>query len=106
VTQGDKVLAITTETSFDKGTAAKGFITEAAEADYMVQAVNEQGGLSKAAKASVSTGISELKTPTAAIASVEVFTLDGKRINTLQKGINIIRQKMADGSVKTLKVIK
>lgn len=106
VTQGDKVLAITTETSFDKGTAAKGFITEAAEADYMVQAVNEQGGLSKAAKATVSTGISELKTPTAAIASVEVFTLDGKRINTLQKGINIIRQKMADGSVKTVKVIR
>lgn len=35
-----------------------------------------------------------------------VYNLSGARVNGLQKGINIVKQQMADGSVKVLKVFK
>lgn len=35
-----------------------------------------------------------------------VYNISGARINGLQKGINIVKQQMADGSVKVLKVFK
>jgi len=78
---------------------------------YSIRAANGMGGLSEASDVVVVTNVTGINEHTiadgaTAVASVEVFTLDGKRINTLQKGINIIRQKMADGSVKTVKVIR
>lgn len=39
------------------------------------------------------------------IASTEFYSLDGRRLNTLQRGVNIMKTKTADGSVKTVKVI-
>ncbi|MBQ2950456.1 MAG: Ig-like domain-containing protein [Prevotella sp.] len=83
-----------------------GFTTECefaceANAEYKVFAANEQGGLSKASVPGVTDGISSLPTadgqqPTA------IYTLDGKRVQQLQQGINII--KTANGEVK--KIIK
>jgi hypothetical protein len=35
----------------------------------------------------------------------EIFSVNGVRLNTLGKGINIIRKHYADGTVKTVKVM-
>lgn len=35
----------------------------------------------------------------------EYFTLDGRRVNTLQRGVNIVKMSSTDRSVKTMKVI-
>ena len=35
----------------------------------------------------------------------EVYTVDGRRVNGLQKGLNIVRGKTADGKVVTKKVV-
>ena len=48
------------------------------------------------------TGIEGINTETV---STEYFNLNGVRVAAPQKGINIIKKKMADGSVKTLKVM-
>lgn len=48
------------------------------------------------------TGIEGINTETV---STEYFNLNGVRVASPQKGINIIKKKMADGSVKTLKVM-
>lgn len=89
-----------------KNDEVAGFTTECefayeAGAEYKVFAANEQGGLSKASVPGVTDGISSLPTadgqqPTA------IYTLDGKRVQQLQQGINII--KTANGEVK--KIIK
>ena len=89
-----------------KNNEVAGFTTECefayeAGAEYKVFAANEQGGLSKASVPGVTDGISSLPTadgqqPTA------IYTLDGKRVQQLQQGINII--KTANGEVK--KIIK
>ena len=89
-----------------KNNEVAGFTTECefaceANAEYKVFAANEQGGLSKASVPGVTDGISSLPTadgqqPTA------IYTLDGKRVQQLQQGINII--KTANGEVK--KIIK
>ena len=89
-----------------KDNEVAGFTTECefayeSGAEYKVFAANEQGGLSKASVPGVTDGISSLPTadgqqPTA------IYTLDGKRVQQLQQGINII--KTANGEVK--KIIK
>ncbi|MBR6593380.1 MAG: Ig-like domain-containing protein [Prevotella sp.] len=91
VYKNDEVAGFTTECEFAYEAGAK----------YKVFAANEQGGLSKASVPGVTDGISSLPTadgqqPTA------IYTLDGKRIQQLQQGINII--KTANGEVK--KIIK
>jgi hypothetical protein len=35
----------------------------------------------------------------------EYFTLDGCRVNALQRGVNIVKMPSGDGSVKTVKVV-
>lgn len=91
VYKNDEVAGFTTECEFAYETGA----------EYKVFAANEQGGLSKASVPGVTDGISSLPTadgqqPTA------IYTLDGKRVQQLQQGINII--KTANGEVK--KIIK
>lgn len=48
------------------------------------------------------TGIEGINTETV---STEYFNLNGVRVAAPQKGLNIIKKRMADGSVKTLKVM-
>ena len=59
-----------------------------------MQAVNEFGGLSQYGVPGTSVGIVDVKQPTTADA---IYTLDGKRVATAQRGINLVRQ--ADGTV-------
>jgi len=84
VTKGDEVVGFTTDCSFEAE----------AGADYKVQAVNEFGGLSQYGVPGTSVDIVDVKQPTAADA---IYTLDGKRVATAQRGINLMRQ--ADGTV-------
>ena len=35
----------------------------------------------------------------------EYYTLDGRRVNGLQRGVNIVKTSLSDGSVKTMKVV-
>ena len=89
-----------------KNDEVAGFTTECefayeAGAEYKVFAANEQGGLSKASVPGVTDGISSLPTADSQ-QSTAIYTLDGKRVQQLQHGINII--KTANGEVK--KIIK
>ena len=43
---------------------------------------------------------------TAKVRALQLFDLNGRRIATAQKGIQIVRKMMSDGTVKTQKVIK
>ncbi|MDY5657284.1 MAG: hypothetical protein SPF39_09135, partial [Prevotella sp.] len=52
------------------------------------------------------TGIEGISGSAAEVLRSEVYSLNGMRMNQLQKGLNIIRQYRADGSVKTVKVMK
>ena len=52
------------------------------------------------------TGIEGISGSAAEVLRSEVYSLNGMRVNQLQKGLNIIRQYRADGSVKTVKVLK
>ena len=72
------------------------------EGIYKVQAVNEFGGLSEAATA-ISTSI-ESVVQSSTVVNMEIFTIEGLPAKGLQKGINIIRYTMSDGSVKTDKI--
>ena len=92
VTKNGEVAGFTTTTSFDGYT----------EADvWQVQAVNENGGLSQKASANAATGISETDSSARTI-SHEVYGLDGKRLNGMKRGLNIVRNN--DG--KVIKMVK
>ena len=91
VTKDDEVIGFTTDTHCAKSS----------DGVYMVQAVNEYGGLSAKALVSVTDGISELTTGNTGNAITGIYSVDGKRLTKVASGINIIRY--ADG--KTKKVI-
>ncbi len=91
VYKNDEVAGFTTECEFAYESGA----------EYKVFAANEQGGLSKASVPGVTDGISSLPTADGQ-QSTAIYTLDGKRVQQLQQGINII--KTANGEVK--KIIK
>ena len=51
-------------------------------------------------------GIETLEgTPAAKVRAIELFDLNGRRVMKAQKGLNIVKKVMSDGSVKTEKVI-
>lgn len=60
-----------------------------AGAEYSIQAANEYGGLSLAAKATASTGISNA-TAEDAFTAKTVYSVDGKKQTSMQKGLNIL----------------
>lgn len=76
---------------------------------YTVRAANEMGGLSAQSAAVIysdGTGIQTVGGQVGEVTAVDIYTIDGKRVSTLQPGLNIVRQRYADGSVKTVKVVK
>ena len=79
VTCNGEVVGFTTETSYDY----------VPNAPYYVQAVNENGGLSRKALAGAATRLSSLKE--ANVRQEAIYTLDGKRTTAYVKGINIVR---------------
>jgi len=52
----------------------------------------------------IKTGVNTAKT--AKVRAIEVYDLNGRRIQKAQKGLNIVKRVMSDGSVKTDKVVK
>ena len=95
VAKDGKFFALTTEKSVnlngEKGT-------------FTVRAANQMGGFGATAN-SVSTGIHNIATATAAVIKTAIYAADGTQLSNLQKGINIIVKTLADGSKKTSKVI-
>ena len=89
-----------------KNNEVAGFTTDCefayeAGAEYKVFAANEQGGLSEACIPGISDGIGNISS-SAGNNPTGIYTLDGKRVEQLQKGVNII--KTAEGVVK--KIVK
>ena len=95
VAKDGKCFALTTEKSVnlngEKGT-------------FTVRAANQMGGFG-ATTNSVSTGIRNITSATAAVIKTAIYAADGTQLSNLQKGINIIVKTLADGSKKTSKVI-
>ena len=53
----------------------------------------------------VTSGINGVEASGAETLSTEYYSASGMRLNGPQKGLNIVRQRMSDGTVKTVKVI-
>lgn len=51
------------------------------------------------------TATTDIVSPTASIAKKEYFTIDGRKVDTPQKGVNIVRETDSDGYVKTYKIV-
>ena len=51
------------------------------------------------------TAIKTIAASTAEVVARQYFTIDGCQVSRLQHGLNIIRETMADGSVRTTKVM-
>lgn len=65
------------------------------------------GEESKKYDPAVESGIENVEsTAVATLVADEVYSVNGARLNGLQKGLNIVRKHYSDGSVKTVKVIK
>lgn len=80
VSKDGKVVGFTTATTFDCEE----------NATYTVQAANEYGGLSLAAKAEeVATGIASIANGNTAAQAI--YSLDGKRRQQMLKGLNIVK---------------
>lgn len=72
------------------------------DGSYTVRAANEMGGLSEPSEAaSVTTGIATHRS-TLDAQPTAIYTADGRRLSSLQRGVNIVR--MADG--RTIKIVK
>lgn len=93
VTDGDKVVGFTTETSMS-GASDK----------CAVQAVNEFGGLSVKGYAGAS-GISDIVTEGTEAVAVEYYDLRGVRLDAPVPGINIVKTVCKDGSFKVEKIM-
>lgn len=74
--------------------------------EYLIQAVNEYGGLSKAGKASEGTvGIDGVEAGQA-VTVTGIYSADGVKLNTYRKGVNIVTGKTADGKVVSKTIVK
>ena len=97
VTVNGKAVAFPTATSID-GLTVDDVVT--------VQSVNEYGALSEMSQPvtiTSATGIETISQQSDTTATVEaVYTIDGKRLQQLQHGLNIVR--MSDGSIRKIMV--
>ncbi len=92
VCKDGNVIAFTTEATY----------TATEDGSYSVRAANEMGGLSEASEAvtiGAATGIQNVNQQTNSTI-VGVYTLDGKRLNKPQHGLNIVR--MSDGTTQKI----
>lgn len=69
-----------------------------------VQSVSAYGVLSELAASGTPTGISSL-TSGAEVVGRQYYTADGRRVNRLQHGVNIIRETLANGTTRTITVV-
>lgn len=52
----------------------------------------------------IKTGVNTAKA--AKVRAIELYDLNGRRVSKAQKGLNIVKRVMSDGSIKTAKVVK
>jgi lysophospholipase L1-like esterase len=98
-----EVVAFTTDTEYDlTALESSAPARRAAGASYSVRASNEMGGLSEAVTASVTNGIDTIDNSANTAVPTAIYTIDGKRLQQMQRGLNIIR--MNDGSVRKIMV--
>ena len=86
-----RVVAFTTEPSY----------TVTKEGNYAVRAANEMGGLSTISESATYTSGIEDVTKVSSTTSA-IYSVDGKRLNHLQPGLNIVKQ--SDGTIKKVVV--
>ncbi|MGN0282046.1 MAG: pectinesterase family protein [Prevotella sp.] len=92
VIKNDEVVGFTIDTSFNGYTS---------DDNWLVQAVNEYGGLSKKATVnSTPTEINELSRQNGEAIIESVYSIYGTRTTKLQQGVNIVR--MSDGRMKKI----
>ena len=98
VTRGGEVVGFTTATTLNVN-------SNRSSEPYMIQSVNEFGGLS--AKTVVSEASSAIETIEAVDGSeiIGVYDLHGYRLSAPVKGVNIVKRLHTDGTVSTGKVV-
>lgn len=89
----DGVASITTDTSINSGGKL-----------VTVQCVSAYGVSGEKASSDNPSGIS-VSTTNAAVVSRQYFTPDGRQVQRLQHGLNIIRETFADGTIRTTKIM-
>lgn len=115
IVKNGSIIDLTNQTSYniaDEAQGAKGLGTAtddptAAGDTYAVRAANGRGGFGEAVVADDATGIDNITTDATGINGTitEVYSMGGARLAAPQKGVNIVKVKANDGSVKTVKVI-
>ena len=115
IVKNGSIIDLTNQTSYtiaDEAQGAKGLGTAtddptAAGDTYAVRAANGRGGFGEAVVANDATGIDNITTDATGINGTitEVYSMGGARLAAPQKGVNIVKVKANDGSVKTMKVI-
>ncbi len=115
IVKNGSIIDLTNQTSYtiaDEAQSAKGLGTAtedptAAGDTYAVRAANGRGGFGEAVVADDATGIDNITTDATGINGTitEVYSMGGARLAAPQKGVNIVKVKANDGSVKTVKVV-
>lgn len=95
IDENDNVVGFTTDCSFT---------TNGQGNAYRVHAVNEYGSLSQPTSVSTTTGIYSSACLDNSQSANTVYNMQGIRLGTGTRGLNIVRTRMADGSVVTRKV--
>ena len=88
VCKDGNVIAFTTEPTY----------TVSADGVYTVRAANEMGGLSAPSISASTTAIETIANSQSPTAISHIYTLDGKQLQQMQKGVNIVR--MSDGQIR------
>lgn len=96
VSESDRVVDITTETSYTVSAAR-------ADASYCVQAVNEFGGLSVKAEVKEESGIADIYADNYEVESY--YDIHGRRICRPVKGVNIVVLRNAAGDTRVEKTV-
>lgn len=85
------------------------YTVDDASAAWSVRAANEMGGLGEAASAVVTEGTGifgvTVEGVDGKVAGTEVYSANGTKVNSLQRGLNIIRTTYSDGTVEVKKVM-
>ncbi len=92
-----KFVAMTSTSSYD--------ITEGEADDYTVRAANAHGGFGRPASTTYTSGIDSVEAD-GDVVSTAYYSIQGSRVSDAYKGIVIKVDTMADGTVKTTKMMK
>lgn len=92
-----KFVAMTSTNSYD--------ITEGEADDYTVRAANAHGGFGRPASTTYTSGIDAVEAE-GDVVSTAYYSIQGSRVSNAYKGIVIKVDTMADGTVKTTKMMK